>query len=187
MRLSFHCVALIGCLSVCECFLFTGGSDDDDFGPESACRGCDAGNRFELDPTCELSGELDVRLGDGADSLSPFGGEEGGKPMTHSGPQGGEHSFISVQVGGINPDRYDRVELTLTKLSYCPIDDDSCVPEPIGNDSMVLGGDPAWRLVDGKVEEYGIRMFFDDEGSLEAKVLDPCGREGFATYRWSGI
>lgn len=201
MRLAFHYLALVGCVAACHCGIIFGGDDDDGFGPESACVSCDTNNDFELDPSCTLGGELDVRLGQGADSFSAFTSEEGGKPITHQGPQGGGgHSFIAVQVGDVVPEFYDRVELTLTELSYddCEDTDDIvdpddpedtegfCAPHEGSSETFVLGGDPPWRLVDGMVEEYGIRMFFEDEGGLQAYVRDPCGREGTARYRWSG-
>lgn len=189
MKRAAHYVALLGCLGTTHCWLFFG-SDDDDFGPESQCQGCSANNEFELDPTCQLEGSLDVRLGQGADEFDAFVEGVGGRPDQHPGPQGGPgHSFIAVQVGGVDESRYDRLELTLSVLPYesCPADQNPCDPEAAANERIVLGGDPPWRMVDGNVEEYGITMFFDDVGALQARVRDPCGREGFATYRWDGI
>ncbi|MEM7157848.1 MAG: hypothetical protein AAF799_33720 [Myxococcota bacterium] len=185
MRAALHSLGLLGCLMACNCFLF-GGSEPQNFGPEPDCQGCENPSEFELDPTCELMGDLDVTLGQGADEFQTLAGS----PVQYSGPQGGGgHSFIALRIGGIDPAHYDRVEVTLTYFQ-----DDECLPEDVPcedggfDERLVLGGDQPWRMVDGNVEEYGIRMFFDDWGSsaLQAVVRDPCGQEGFALHQWDG-
>ena len=185
MRVALHISGLLGCLMACNCFLF-GDPEPQDFGPEPDCQTCEGINVFELDPTCELMGDLDISLGQGADGFRLL--SEGTAPTQYSGPQGGGgHSFIAVRIGGVDPSRYDRVEVTLTHFrgSACEPEDVPC-DEFSFDERLILGGQPEWRMVDGMIEEYGIRMIFPEGGrnALQAIVRDPCGQEGFAFHQW---
>lgn len=177
------------------CFLFGRGPDgdpcdDDRFG----CEG--DGSGFEIDPTCELEGELMVMVGAGEDGFEPL--SEGESPPVIWGSQGGQHTVLGVRVENPALDRYDRlrVELGLFNASQCPAPEDDALIEPCAGDPpggarvLVLGRDmPLQETEEGWVEEHGMVMFFDAVGEadvvIQAIADDPCGRQGVARHRFS--
>lgn len=177
-----HRIATLGCLWACNCWLLPTGPEGDL--PEGDCASCYGDAEFELDPTCELEGTLTVEVGDGFEEFVPL--DDGQAPAIYSGPQGGRHHFVAVRVGNVALERYDRLELELDAYfpGECPDDGEPCEATS-WSQTLVLGGDPEWRVVDGSVEEYGIAVQMDGEDVVvQARVLDPCGREGWAQHRW---
>src|SRR5688572_2897194 len=92
---------LLAQLPACDIFGGDGGG-----GPG----GVDMGGAFELDPSCELDGELVVELGDGTDGFVPLA--EGLGPNVFHGSQGGTHMFLGVRIGNLALDRYEVVRVT---------------------------------------------------------------------------
>lgn len=181
MGKGLHRIAALGCLLACNCWLLPPGPEDL---PEEDCASCYSDAEFELDATCELEGTLTVELGDGASELRPLA--DGEAPELYSGPQGGRHHYVAIRVGDVALDRYDRLELQLDAYlpGECPDDGEPCAPGSFSH-TLVLGGSPPWRVIDGGVEEYGIVVPMDGEDVVvQAQVLDPCGREGWAQHRW---
>lgn len=181
MGKGLHRIAALGCLWACNCFLI--GPRGDDL-PDEDCASCYSDAEFELDPSCELPGELTIELGDGADDFLPLA--DGEAPEIYSGPQGGHHHYVAVRVGEVALDRYDRLELEIDAYlpGECPDDGEPCDDGP-WHQTLVLGGDPQWRVVEGNVEEYGIPVLMDgDDVVVQVRVMDPCGREGWAQHRW---
>lgn len=180
MRKKLHALAALACLWACHCWPFPPGPEL----PEEDCVSCWSDAEFELDPTCELEGTLAVELGDGSDDfLSLVDGES---PEIYSGPQGGRHHYVAVRIQDVALDRYDRVELQVDAYypDECPDDGEPCGPGSFSQ-TLVLGGSPAWRVVEGGVEEYGIVVPMNgDDVTVQVQVLDPCGREGWAQHRW---
>ncbi|MCA9650311.1 MAG: hypothetical protein H6712_21605 [Myxococcales bacterium] len=182
MGKGLHRIAALGCLWACNCWLLPPGPQPEL--PEEDCASCWSEAEFELDPSCELEGTLTVVVGDGYDQLVPLA--DGEPPVIYSGPQGGRHHYVAVRVEGVDPSRYDRVELQVDAYlpDECPDDGEACGPGSFSQ-TLVLGGSPPWRMVDGGVEEYGIVVPMDGaDVVVQAQVLDPCGREGWAQHRW---
>lgn len=182
MGKGLHRIAALGCLWACNCWPLPPGPEGDL--PEEDCASCWSDAEFELDPTCELEGTLTVEVGDGWDEFLPLA--DGEAPELYSGPQGGRHHYVAVRVGNVELGRYDRVELEIDAYfpGECPDDGEPCGPGSLSQ-TLVLGGSPAWRVVDGQVEEYGIAVPMNGEDVVvQIRALDPCGREGWAQHRW---
>ncbi|MCX4245384.1 hypothetical protein [Paraliomyxa miuraensis] len=182
MGKGLHRTAALGCLWACNCwFLPPPGPEEL---PEEDCASCSSEVDFELDPTCELPGTLSVEIGDGASEFLPLA--DGESPEVYSGPQGGRHHYVAVRVGNADSGRYDRLELQVDAYlpGECPDDGEPCGAGSYSQ-TLVLGGSPPWRVVDGRVEEYGIPVFMGGEDVVvQVQALDPCGREGWAQQRW---
>ncbi len=164
-------------MMACHCF-----PDSGQDGPESECISCDADLEFELDETCALPGALTVAIGEGPDDFLPLA--DGERPEFHAGFQGGGHSFFSVQVGNVELDRYDRLEVAVDVYhpQACPDDGTHCSPSNQRR-VVVLDGDP-WTLVDGLVQEHGIILPLEGQTVAQITVRDPCGQTGWAQHRW---
>lgn len=179
MGKGLHRIAALGCLWACSCWL--PGPDDL---PEEDCSSCWSDAEFELDPTCELEGELTVEIGDGPSDLRLL--DDGEPPELYSGAQGGQHHYVSLRVGNVALDRYDRLEVEIDAYypDECPDDGEPCAAGSFSQ-TLVLGGSPPWRVVDGYVEEYGIPVQMNGEDVVvQVHALDPCGREGWVQQRW---
>lgn len=179
MGKGLHRIAALGCLWACSCWL-PGPGDL----PEEDCSSCGSDAEFELDPTCELPGELTVEIGDGPSDLGLL--DDGEPPELYSGPQGGQHHYVAIRVGNVALDRYDRIEVEIDAYlpDECPDDGEPCAAGSFSQ-TLVLGGSPPWRVVDGYVEEYGIPVQMNGEDVVvQVHALDPCGREGWVQHRW---
>lgn len=154
--------------------------------------GCsDDTSAFQLDPTCTLTGELAVELGEGEASYQAL--PQGAPPTIHFGGQGGQHVYLAVRVANAALDRYDKLKVTATAvtLQACPGSDGggpaATCPQPNGRRDLVLGAAHPLRVVDGLVEEVGILLVLDwwpsdRDRRFEVRVQDPCGREGTAAH-----
>ena len=182
--------ALAIALSTSGCFLF---GNDDSADPCDADRyGC-ADGELDVDPSCELQGELVVAVGGGEGEFEPL--PEGTSPTIFNGAQGGQHVLVGVRVDNAALDRYDelQVQLGIFPASQCPApeSDDlltACTGAPSGGSrTVVLGDATELALVDGGiVEEHDIVIFLESfsEGMvLQAIVVDPCDQQGIARHR----
>lgn len=181
MPKALHAALALGCLLACNCWLIPPTPEDL---PEEDCVSCWSEAEFELDPTCELAGELTVEVGEGPDEFLPLA--QGDAPEYYQGPQGGGHHYVAVRIGNVSPEHYDRVELTVDGYyeGQCPDDGSPCGEGWYSRTLVLGGGNPAWRMVDGSVEEYGIIVPLDGGEVIQAQVRDPCGREGWDQHRW---
>ncbi len=182
MSKRLHQLAALGCLWACHCWPLPPGPEGDL--PEEDCASCWSEAEFELDASCELEGTLTVEVGDGANEFLPLA--DGESPQMYSGPQGGAHHYVAVRIGDVALDRYDRIQVEIDAYfpDECPDDGEPCGPSAF-TQTLVLGGSPAWRVVDGAVEEYGIVVPMNGEDvTVQVRALDPCGREGWAQQRW---
>ena len=143
---------------------------------------------FTLDPTCTLTGELEVVAGQGANSFQPFA--PGETPKSYFGSQGGSHFFLGLQVKNADLEQYDKLKVGVVyhisqecldwQLGNCG--DEPCsetyptIEDPWGGTSncqyfnegsreLVLGAKKAISTnSEGHVEEYGIIVFKDQYG-----------------------
>ena len=156
---------------------------------------------FQLDPTCQRTGPLDLEIGYGESAFTSL--PDGHQFKVYYGPQGGSHVYGALRV---NDPALDFPHL---EVVFRLVDDDACASK---NGGGVFGGEdksPAWarrddskragcapRLVgfrhgvlgpklktsaSGAVEEAGITVFHDDYGGggadrITLSVRDPCGR-----------
>ncbi len=182
--------ALAGVLGASGCFLF---DDPDGEDPCDADRfGC-ADGQLDIDPSCELEGELVVAVGSGEGAFEPLAAGE--QPPVFTGPQGGQHTLLGVRVENAALDRYDelQVELGIFSAAQCPAPeaDDLQTPctgdPPAGTRTVVLGDQVPLAVTDaGIVEEHDIVVFVagldQPDMVLQAIVVDPCGRHGIARH-----
>lgn len=181
------CVAILGC-------------PNPDPGPcEDDALGCEEPTgALEMDPTCELSGELEVEIGWGLNSYHSFAE----RADTWSGFQGGEHTFLGVRVQNAALDQYDKLEVTFEHVTL----DETCVEdwsqvdlsadliEQCGNEyplsrRVIFGELSAIRTdADGVMQEQGIflEVPYGTPTVVVARALDPCGRTGFHAEHFPG-
>lgn len=166
-----------------------GGTQDPCADDRFNCEDDDSG--FQLDPSCQLDGDLVVRVGSGEEGFEPL--ERGQHPPIISGSQGGQHTILGVRVENPALDRYDllRVELGMFPASQCPTgaagEPLECEGDPPGGSrSIVLGEMTELEPTpEGWVEEHGMVLFLDlstSELVIQAIVEDPCGRRGIAQH-----
>jgi len=158
---------------------------DPDEDVEGDCQSCGSDAVFMLDPSCTLDGTLTVEIGQGPDSFTALA--DGEMPTVYQGFQGGEHMFFAVRIGNVSLERYDalQVHLALLDEATCPEGTSPCEVPMFTDRTLVLGGTMPLRVVDGAVEEYGIRTILEGAASvMQVDVLDPCGQVGVAQHRW---
>lgn len=184
LALAFASASLLGPLIGCA-WLF-GNDEGGDGGPpcEDDISGCDDDtSNFMEDPTCTLTGELDVELGQGETEFSPLASGE--LPEIYSGLQGGQHVWMAVRVKNPDPDR--RQLKIRIKADYC---DSNC--EDVGSwltDNLrELVADETTLTVtpEGWYEQTRMLVTVFDwvgapEQRIEMLVTDPCGRQGLVT------
>lgn len=172
-------VAPLACLLVAGCPWL---AEPPPSGPpcEDDVTGCENNGEFVEDPSCELSGALDVELGEGEDvfqSLAP-----GELPEAHTGIQGGQHIWAAVRVK--NP-ALDRPSLKLRiALSTCESDcDDPSSWRADNVRELVVGSRTLTVTPEGWFETASIlvTLFLWGEAEhrkIELLVTDPCSRQG---------
>ena len=144
--------------------------------------GCEFSGGFRVDPSCTLTGTLQVEIGQGEQAYEAL--SDGEKPVVYHGPQGGSHVFGGLRV--TNP----AVDFPRLRAEF-RVDDD--VPERCDVPDPCPPGKVARRRVDlgpdlnvgagGAVEEAGIVLFLDpynlsDSGVITLDVQDACDRRG---------
>ena len=143
--------------------------------------GCAEGGDFQLDPSCTLTGDLAVEVGQGELSFQSLG--PGEAPEQFFGAQGGYHIFIAFRVRGVSGD-YPRLQIRLdVEQEICPT---VCEWEVVGEREVVLGPDLP-QTSDGLVEQAGLAVIvFESGGRLRIRVdvLDPCNRRGEAIHEY---
>lgn len=164
------------------CFLFGTGGDD---GPD----GVEMGGGFELDPSCELDGELSLAIGDGAEGFTALG--DGQSPQVFHGPQGGSHMWLGVRIGNVALERYDvvRVASEMFDPAQCLEVGQPCEgPGQWHSGEWVLGDVTELEPIDAHtLEQDRLTAIFDIHGQalvLQVTVEDPCGQVGFAEHRF---
>ncbi len=142
--------------------------------------GCDDGlGTFQLDPTCELTGELTIEPGYGEYGFTAL--HEGDLVPAEFGSQGGQHLFAALRVLGADLTRYDKLSVAID-VQWGP------TGETIGYRDIVLGRDgPIPTAADGAVEVSGLIVFLSNWPRTSPKrivytVQDPCGRTGTVTH-----
>ncbi|HVH98265.1 MAG TPA: hypothetical protein VM869_06135 [Enhygromyxa sp.] len=168
-----------------SCWLIDG-DDEGGGGPpcEDDIAGCsDDTSMFMEDPTCTLTGELELELGEGEAEFSSLAA--GQLPQLYTGIQGGQHVWMAVRVK--NPD-LERKQLKIRiKAEYCS---ESC--GEIGSwtvdnlRELVADETTLTTTSDGWLEQT--RMLVTVFGWVSASyqrvemlVTDPCGRQGLVT------
>ncbi|MEE2779391.1 MAG: hypothetical protein VYE15_02630 [Myxococcota bacterium] len=96
-------------------------------------------NGFELDPSCELTGELDVEIGTGELVFESI--TEGHRFHVVYGPQGGSHVFGALRLN--NP----ALEFPRLEVVFQLLDDDACIEmEERGDFYRSAEGDSHWEF-----------------------------------------
>jgi hypothetical protein len=145
--------------------------------------GCGAdGGEFVEDPTCELTGELELEIGEGEDSYTPLAAGE--MPEIFNGFQGGQHVWMGVRLK--NPD-LERPSLKINvTLSDCETDcEDPANWLPDNVRELVVGSRTIEVTDEGWFEQASILVTLGDWSSathrrVEMLVTDPCSRQGLA-------
>ena len=161
------------------------GPSGDDGGDDSACEeeldGCfEDASTFMEDPSCPLTGDLELELGEGELEFSSLAADE--LPELFTGFQGGQHVWMAVRVK--NPD-LERQQLKIRiKADYC---NENCgmVGNWVTDNLRELVADETTLTVtsDGWYEQTRMRVTvfewaFASERRVELLVSDPCGRQG---------
>ena len=142
-------------------------------------------SQFMEDPSCELSGDLELQLGEGEDSFTPL--LEGEMPALEFGFQGGQHAWLGVQVRNAD---LERPQLKIrVSMRMCDTDCDN--PASWATDNVreiVVSGEQLRVTDDGyyEVDSMLVQVFnwtgFAKQG-LDMLVTDPCGRQGLIMQR----
>jgi hypothetical protein len=155
---------------------------------EQDALGCRDDAEFALAPDCELSGPLEVTLGQGVEDFEPLvAGEE---PIVHDGVQGGHHLCLGLAIANPALD-YPQVKVSFDAELYdedwCDPADPACDPwVGSGERDLVLGPDlPVDE--DGQVVQTGLILILsiwssDLDRRIRLEVEDPCGRIGTAEH-----
>lgn len=143
----------------------------------------------------EVSGALEVEVGTGESSFEAF--SEGGGPVVHYGPQGGQHVFLGARVKNARLDVSPKLKFTfyVGEGEDCQApegsEDPTCVRR-LGGRSIVFGapGFEVRKNANGEVEEYGLVIFVDvpsqvSPALVSVTVEDPCRRKGAAYQEWT--
>jgi hypothetical protein len=143
---------------------------------------CGEGGEFAFSDDCELSGPLEVELGEGFQEFSSLAPLQ--EPALHDGIQGGHHFWLGLRV--TNP-ALDNPLLRLV-LDAEVLDENRCGAEPdcdpwigTGHRELILG--PELTLDDdGNVEQIRLMLQIaiwplDVERRLRLYAIDPCRRE----------
>lgn len=154
---------------------------------DSDSLGCDDGNALVLDPSCTLTGDLMVALGQGEKSYSPL--SMGEAPKEHFGPQGGSHLWLGARVEDHARD-YPQLELDfdlVTRAENCGEMECEWQESEVGGRTVVLDEEHLELTDDGAAEAAGILVFADfwsSEGQAGVRlgVRDPCGRTGSVVH-----
>ena len=145
---------------------------------------CGEGEDFFYAPECELTGALEVTLGQGTDGFEALAPEQ--EPKVHEGAQGGHHLCLGLRVE--NPAlEFPRLrvafDVEIDDPERCAADDPACDPwVGTGRRDLVLG--PELPLDgDGRIEETGFIVLLslwpqELERRVRLAVEDPCGRTG---------
>lgn len=140
--------------------------------------------KFVEDPTCELSGELEVELGEGEDSFTVL--DAGEQPQTYSGFQGGQHVWLGVRVS--NADLERPLLKILVRMQYCDADCDDPASWQIDNVRQLVA-DPSTMTTTSEgwfeVSSMLVQVYnwqFASSRRVEMIVTDPCGRQGLIVH-----
>ncbi|HRE89830.1 MAG TPA: hypothetical protein PK095_11900, partial [Myxococcota bacterium] len=146
----------------------------------------------------DVMGELEVEVGTGESSFEPF--SEGGGPIVHYGPQGGQHVFLGARVKNARLDVSPKL-----KFTFYVGEGEGCAPPQSGEDGeepacarrlggrSIVFGAPGFEVrknANGEVEEYGLVVFVDVPATVVAALVsvtveDPCRRKGAAHQVWT--
>lgn len=141
-------------------------------------------SKFVEDPTCELTGELEVTLGEGQDSFSALA--PGQEPEIYFGAQGGQHMWLGVRVDNPAPDR--PLLKVRVSMEYCDADCENPASW-VGDNVREIVADESTLTTTGagQLEVTGIlaQIFNWELGSsrrIEMLVTDPCSRQGLIVH-----
>jgi hypothetical protein len=175
--LALPLLALVGVLAGCP-----DGPDGDGPPCDDDVNGCADDGMLVEDPVCELTGVLELELGEGQEVYSPLA--DGQMPEVFNGFQGGQHIWLGVRVK--NPD-LERASLRIDiELSDCETDCGDPQNWSLDNDRTLVVGSRTITVTEaGWFEEEGMLVTLENWGvathrRVEMVVTDPCGRQGLA-------
>jgi hypothetical protein len=160
--------------------------DGPETGPpcEDDVNGCaDDSGTFVEDPTCGLTGERELELGQGQDIFELLAAGE--MPEIYNGFQGGQHVWLGVRVK--NPD-LERASLKINvTLSDCAADCEDPANwltdntrELVVGSRTIVESDEGWFEVDSILVVLGDDWSTMAHRRVEMVVTDPCSRQGLA-------
>lgn len=154
---------------------------------------------FQIDPTCELTGPLELELGYGELVFNTL--PEGHVFKVTFGAQGGSHVYGALRLNNPAPDHpslevvfellsdedcgpvFDEVDVAALGWAYSEEElEEECPPQRTGFRHGLLRP-PLYTTEDGAVEAAGIIIFHTLYGGgggerVRLSVRDPCGRVG---------
>lgn len=144
-------------------------------------------SQFVEDPTCELSGELELVFGEGEQDFTPIA--EGAMPELYTGFQGGQHAWLGVQVQNADLTR-PQLKVRIS-MRFCDLDCDNpvnwqtdVVRELVVNaNELDVVDESAWELASILVQVFNWQS--SNERGVDMLVTDPCGRQGLIMARES--
>ena len=165
---------------------------------------------FALDPNCDLSGELEIEVGQGEVVYAPFAEDQ--VPDVHFGTQGGQHLFVALRVLNAEIERYDKLlvrfgayrECAIGESCWSPVDgvfecteaeadpDSGKCEDTLGERTAVLGSAKPLRLDGDVIEEHGLLLILEQwpvwggTGVIRVVILDPCEQQGIAEHTFPG-
>lgn len=154
---------------------------------------CDLNDTFVIDPTCTLTGNLNIQLGQGEAEFEPLEADEAPQTYSASGQGATIHHFFALRI--LNPAvDYPMLQVALTY----EVQTDEVVVDPDSGDAsfawrfdterLAIFSPDHYQWVGDTVEMSGIWLQvsppFGTRRRVTAMVTDPCGREGTAMHEW---
>lgn len=180
---SIPALATLAALTGCPFPWFS--NDDGPGGPpcEDDVLGCESNSdKFEIDPTCTLDGELELVLGQGETEFEPLG--PGMVPTINYGVQGGQHIWTALQVHNPALD-YPLLKIDIT-VSTCYASNCSSPSSWTVDNTRELVTDQTTMTVtdEGWFEQLRMLVLVSTYGSgttgrVELLVTDACARQGY--------
>ncbi|KIG13766.1 hypothetical protein DB30_07612 [Enhygromyxa salina] len=147
----------------------------------------DGTSKFVEDPSCELSGDLELQLGEGQDDFSPLAADQ--PPQTYSGFQGGQHLWLGVRV--VNADLERPLLEVRVSMKYCEenCDDPSNwrtdnVRELVADSNTLTTTSDGWYELSSVLVQV-FNWSFAANQRIEMLVTDPCSRQGYLVHETS--
>ena len=151
---------------------------DDDGGGDSPCSddifACDDDtSKFMEDPSCTLTGDLDLVVGQGETEFSPLAAGE--LPDVEFGFQGGQHFWGAIQVR--NPDLERRQLLIRIKADFCNSDCEQASSWTSDNIREMVADESTMTVTaDGYFEQTRMLVTVYDWAYAEQRRVEEIGR-----------
>ncbi|WP_146158542.1 hypothetical protein [Enhygromyxa salina] len=143
--------------------------------------------KFVEDPSCELSGDLELQFGEGQEEFSPLAADQPAE--VHSGFQGGQHLWLGVRV--VNADLERPLLKVRISMTYCEENCDDpgswrtdIVRELVADSSTLTTTSEGWYELSSVLVQV-FNWSFAANQRIEMLVTDPCSRQGYILHETS--